>query len=224
MRILEPTRRPTNRRLLDRLMSARENPRPQPTRQQERFTFLVDTSGSMSEGGVETSFSEIYGEFLDALAEGHPNALVRLVTFNDAPHPQYDFTPIESAPSLNMNARGNTEFPMALMEGVGIQGLGTGDTVIIITDGDLDMDLQFHDPSMPYYYATDCWLAIRKAKERGVKFLLLVANMTREEACGQARKISVDPSEVRVWGHSEAGLRKTLREASDLLTLGAVPS
>lgn len=180
----------------------------------ERFIFLVDTSYSMG-NDISEKFSSIHGDFLDALSDGRPESSTTLVTFDEGVHVQYSDLPIAAAPSLKMVLTGSTDFPNAIMTGIGVERLARGDTVIIVTDGDVT---QCHGK----YDAEDAKRGISQAIRRGTRFLFLLAGSSIGEARSDAAKVGItNPGDVRIWKHSAEGIRKTFAEvADDLLLLG----
>lgn len=176
----------------------------------EHFIFLVDTSGSMRK--LAKRFPSVHGEFLDSLATRHPDAVVSCFTFDEKPYEQYERVPVQSAPCLAMEPHLGTDLPNALLDGIGIDDLGDGDTVIIITDGDVEP----HHSSHTVY---ETKRAVRRAKGWGVRFLFLIAGKSEKTAVAEASRIGIDEDEVLTWEHSLEGIRAALVEAKQILGL-----
>lgn len=202
-------------------------------RRREHFVFLVDTSGSMRTGGVAARFSEIHGELLDVLADGHPGALASLITFNEVPQVQYVGEPISVAPSLTMAAKFGTDFPVAVCDGlapvIGQEGRADEDiTAIIVTDGDFEAHTSRG-------HALNARMAIDGMRRRGVRFLLLVAlsmelgpnpstavkDAVLGTVAGKASLVGIRRDEVMIWEHSADALSKAFEKVGDVLALGS---
>lgn len=174
----------------------------------EHFIVLVDTSGSMRR--LAEGFPSIHGEFLDSLAAEHPNAVVSCYTFDEKPYEQYEKVPIQSAPCLAMKPRLGTDLPNALLGGIGIDDLEAGDTVVIITDGDVE-------PHHSNHTVYETKRAVRRAKGWGARFLFLIAGEGRKRGVAEASRIGIDEDEVLTWEHSPEGIRAALAEATLIL-------
>lgn len=196
---------------------------------QRHFVFLIDTSGSMREGGVARQFAQIHGELLDEIADQHPGSLVSCLTFNEKAYSQYVAQPIESAPSLSMEAKWGTEMPLAICTELAFtidpRLVNEDITVVIVTDGDTDE----HGGK---YSEDDAAKCIDRWRGLGVKFLFLSATYgdkdTPESIMGQlmfarmaAKLIGIRPEEVMLWGHTAKGLSETFGKVSETLSLGS---
>lgn len=181
----------------------------------ERFVFLIDISGSMRP--LAKSFPKQFGELLDSLAASHPDAVASVVLFNEAPAEQYWDEPIATAPAIQIRPHHGTDLPNAIITGIRIDELGEGDTLVILTDGDVE---NHHSRHKPY----EAMHAMARARCRGLKFLLYMSGDGSDDlrrAVQQAGRIGITEAEVRTWDHSVQGLGQAFQEASNLLCLPA---
>lgn len=176
----------------------------------DHFVLLVDVSGSMRP--LAKSFPARMGEMLDRLADEHPGALVSVWLYNERPIEQYARVPVDEAATVQIEPRLGTDLPCALMEGVGLDSLVGNESVVILTDG----DCRPHHSRHTLYETRH---AVLRAKRRGVRFVLLTSDLEKYDAIRQAESIGLEPHEVRLWEHTDSGLRRALDEAADYLAL-----